>query len=482
MKILFAASEAVPFAKTGGLADVAGSLPPALAALGHDVRVVMPRYRSTDPKRFDLKQVATFNVPLGSWQERCDVLQGRMGKNVTVYFIDKDIYYDRPELYRTAKEDYPDNAERFTFFSRAVLELCRELDFRPEIVHCNDWQTGLVPFFLKTLYGGNAPFERTKSVFTVHNLGYQGTFWHWDMRYLGIGWEHFTPEGIEFWGKISFLKAGLVYSDVLTTVSKTYSREVQTSEYYGHGLEGVLAKRAGDLYGIVNGIDYAEWDPARDASIAKKYGVLRPAGKAACKKELLKAIGLPLRDTPLIGMVTRLVTQKGLDILADSLPDMMALGVQLVVLGTGEEQYHRVLTEAAALYPRQMRVLLRYDDRLAKRIYAGCDLFLMPSQYEPCGLGQLIALRYGTVPIARKTGGLADTVQDYNGRTGRGTGFVFEDYTASALVECLKRALALYGDEKKWKRLMQSGMKQDFSWKRSAREYVTVYRKALRKK
>jgi len=404
-----------------------------------------------------------------------------MGKNVTVYFIDKGIYYDRPELYRTAQADYPDNAERFTFFSRAVLELCRALDFSPEIVHCNDWQTGLVPFFLKTLYRDSALFERTKSVFTVHNLGYQGTFWHWDMRYLGIGWEHFTPEGIEFWGKISFLKAGLVYSDIVTTVSKTYGREIQTSEFYGHGLEGVLAKRVADLYGIVNGIDYAEWDPARDVSIAKKYSSLRPSGKAACKKELLKTVGLPAVDAPLIGMVTRLVTQKGLDILADSLPEMMALGVQLLVLGTGEEQYHRILTEAADLYPRQMRVLLRYDDRLAKRIYAGCDLFLMPSQYEPCGLGQLIALRYGTVPVVRKTGGLADTVQDYNGRTGRGTGFVFKDYTASALVECLNRALALYGDEKKWKRLVQSGMKQDFSWKRSAGEYVKVYRKALRK-
>ena len=482
MKILYTASEAVPFAKTGGLADVAGSLPPALAALGHDVRVVMPRYRSTDPKRFGLKKVAAFHVPLGSWQERCDVLQGRMGKNVTVYFVEKDVYYDRADLYQTTTGDYPDNAERFTFFSRAVLELCRALDFSPDIMHCNDWQTGLVPFFLKTLYKESSPFERTKSVFTVHNLGYQGTFWHWDMRYLGIGWEYFTPEGIEFWGKISFLKAGLVYSDVITTVSRTYSREIQTSEYYGHGLEGVLAKRAPDLYGIVNGIDYAEWDPARDASIAKTYSALRPAGKAACKKELLKAVGLPAVDAPLVGMVTRLVTQKGLDILADSLPEMMALGVQLVVLGTGEEQYHRVLTEAAGRYPQQMRVLLRYDDRIAKSIYAGCDLFLMPSQYEPCGLGQLIALRYGTVPIVRKTGGLADTVKDYNGRTRRGTGFVFEEYSADALTGCLRRAIALYGDAKKWRLLMQSCMKQDFSWKRSAGEYVKVYRKAMRKK
>jgi starch synthase len=480
MKILYAASEAVPFAKTGGLADVAGSLPLALGELGHDVRLVMPRYRSVNSKQFGLKPAAIFYVPLGSWQERCDVLQGRMGKNVTVYFVDKNIYFDRPDLYRTPRADYTDNAERFTFFSRAVLELCRAIGFRPDIVHCNDWQTGLVPFFLRTLYGG-APFERTKSVFTVHNLGYQGTFWHWDMRYLGIGWEHFTPEGIEFWGKISFLKAGLVYSDVVTTVSRTYSREIQTPEF-GRGLEGVLAKRARDLYGIVNGIDYREWDPGRDASIAKKYGVLRPAGKASCKEELLKALGLPSSDVPLIGMVTRLVAQKGLDVLAEAIPEMMALGVQLVVLGTGEERYHRILTGAAARYPGQVRVLLRYDDRLAKRIYAGCDLFLMPSQYEPCGLGQMIALRYGAVPVVRRTGGLADTVRDYNRRTGGGTGFVFDDYTADALVECLKRAIALYGDAKKWRLLMRSGMKQDFSWKRSAGEYLKVYRKAVSKK
>jgi starch synthase len=480
MKILFAASEAVPFAKTGGLADVAGSLPPALAALGHDVRVVMPRYQCVDPKEFGLKQVATFYVPLGSWQERCDILQGRMGKNVTVYFVNKDVYFDRPELYRTVQADYPDNAERFTYFSRAVIELCRTLDFKPEIVHCNDWQTGLVPFFLKTYYRGSAPFERTKSVFTAHNLGYQGTFWHWDMRYIGEAWDAFTPEGIEFWGKISFLKAGLVYSDVITTVSKTYSREIQTLEY-GHGLEGVLAKRSTDLYGIVNGIDYAEWDPTSDASIAKKYSALRPAGKTACKKEILKTTGLPSIDAPLIGMVTRLVEQKGLDIFADSLPEIMSLGVQCVVLGTGEEQYHRILTEAAARYPKQMRVLLRYDDRLAKRIYAGCDMFLMPSRYEPCGLGQLIALRYGTVPLVRKTGGLADTVRDYNPKTGRGTGFVFEEYAAPALVECLRRAITLYGDAKKWRLLIKSCMQQDFSWEHSAEEYTKVYRKALRR-
>ncbi len=480
MKILYAASEAAPFAKTGGLADVAGSLPPALAALGHDVRVVLPRYRSVDPERYGLEQIATFYVPLGAWKERCEVLQGGMGKNVTVYFISKDIFYDRPALYGTAQADYPDNAERFTYFGRAVLELCRALDFAPDVVHCNDWQTGLTPFFLKTLYRGSTPFERTRSVFTVHNLGYQGTFGHEYMRFLGAGWEHFTPEGMEFWGKINFLKAGLVYSDIITTVSRTYSREIQTAEY-GHGLEGVLAKRVADLFGIINGLDYAEWDPARDASIADRYSAARPAGKTECKKDLLEVIGLPPGDAPLIGMVTRLVGQKGLDILAAALPDMMSLGARMVVLGTGEEQYQRVLMETSARYPEHMRVLLRYDDGIAKKIYAGSDLFLMPSRYEPCGLGQLIALRYGAVPLVRKTGGLADTVQDYNERSGRGTGFVFEEYTAAALVGCIRRAIALYDNKKKWKHLVQTCMKKDFSWPHSAREYVTVSRKVMKK-
>jgi starch synthase len=481
MKILFAASEAVPFAKTGGLADVAGSLPQILADHGHDVRLVIPRYARIDPARIGLKQVASLFVPLGSWQERCEVLQGRLGKKVTVYFINKDIYFGRPELYQTKKGDFPDNAERFTFFSRAVLELCKALDFAPDIIHGNDWQTGLVSFFLKTFYKDTAPFEQTKSVFTVHNLGYQGLFWHWDMRYIGDVWQHYTPDGLEFWDRIGFLKAGLVYSDVITTVSKTYSREIQTAEY-GHGLEGVLAKRSAGLYGIVNGIDYEEWDPATDQAIAGKYTPARPGGKGECKTDLLKKLKLPDDGRPLIGMVSRLVDQKGLDILTEALPDMLSLDVQFVVLGTGEDKYHLLLTEAAAAYPDRMRVLLKYDDALAKRIYAGSDMFLMPSRYEPCGLGQLIALRYGSVPVVRSTGGLSDTVRNYNPRTGQGTGFAFEDYSADALTECVARATSLYREPKKWKLLMQSGMQQDFSWERSAKEYEKVYRKAMKKK
>jgi starch synthase len=480
MKILFAASEAAPFAKTGGLADVAGSLPVALASLGHDVRVVMPRYRQVDGKAFGLARTATFPVPLGSWQERCDILEGRLGGKVPVYFVNKDIYFDRPGIYGTMRADYPDNAERFIFFSRAVLELCQAVKFAPDIVHCNDWQTGLVPLYLKTLYRDTPSLRRTRTVFTVHNLGYHGLFWHWDMHLTGLGWDVFTPQGIEFWGKMNFLKAGLVYADALTTVSRTYSREMQTPEY-GHGLDGVLRSRALDLTGIVNGIDYREWDPTRDRSLAKTYSRTRLAGKAVCKNALLSRIGLPPSGGPLAGMVTRLADQKGLDILTAALPEIMSLGIQLVILGSGDEKYHRILADAAERYPDRMRVQLRYDDDLAKGIYAGCDLFLMPSHYEPCGLGQMNALRFGTVPVVRRTGGLADTVADHDRRTGKGTGFLFDEYSAPALVDCLRRCLEVYGDAKQWKHLVQNGMIQDFSWERSAQEYVKVYRKAMRK-
>ena len=481
MKILFAASEAVPFAKTGGLADVAGSLPPAIASLGHDVRIVMPYYLQVQRYTSDLRHVATLSVPVATWQERCDVLEGRMGGDVIVYFIKKDIYYDRPELYQTERADYPDNAERFIFFSRAILELCRALGYSPDIIHVNDWQTGLVPLYLKTLYRGSETLNRAKTVFTVHNLGYQGTFWHWDMRLTGLGWDVFTPEGIEFWGKINFLKAGLVSSDLITTVSKTYSREIQTLEF-GKGLEGVLVNRARDLTGIVNGIDYQTWDPTRDHDLPKTYSAARLAGKALCKKALCARIRMKGSDGPLIGMVTRLVDQKGLDILTEALPVIMSLGVQLVILGTGDEKYHRILSDAAGRYTKKMRVLLRYDDSLAKNVYAGCDIFLMPSHYEPCGLGQMIALRYGTVPVVRRTGGLSDTVADYDPKTGQGTGFLFDEYSAPALVDCLRRALEVYSNRNKWNRLARNGMKQDFSWEHSAKEYVKVYRKAMRKK
>lgn len=480
MKIIFAASEAAPFAKTGGLADVAGSLPPALASLGHDISVILPRYRQVDVGRHKLKPVTSFFVPVGAWQERCDVLKNTSNRGVTVYFINNNTYFDRHELYGTSRADYPDNAERFIFFSRAVLELCIALDMRPEIVHCNDWQTALVPLYLNHIYHKSETLNRTRSIFTIHNLGYQGLFRHENMHLTGLGWDVFTPEGLEFWGQMNFLKAGLVYSDLITTVSRTYSHEIQTPEY-GCGLDGVLRSRSADLFGIVNGIDYAEWDPSHEHAIPHVFSISRLAGKKICKKKLLARLGMPDADGPVVGMVTRLVDQKGLDIVTDALPEIMSLGMQLVILGTGDETYHRILRDAASRYPGRMRVLFQYNDGLAKNIYAGSDLFLMPSRYEPCGLGQMIALRYGAVPLVRKTGGLADTVIDYNPKTSHGTGFVFEEYAARALVDCFRRALEIFSNEKKWKHLMQSGMKQDLSWERSATEYVKVYRKAMRK-
>ncbi len=481
MKVLFAAPEVAPFAKTGGLADVAGSLPQALARLGHDVRIVMPRYRRVDPVAFRLKRVAALTIPLASWKERCEVLEGRLGRNVTVYFIDKDVYYDRPELYQSRRGDYPDNAERFIFFSRAVPELCRALGFAPDIVHCNDWQTGLVPLYLRTLYAGDEGLRGTRTVFTIHNLGYQGIFRQEDLRMTGLGWDVFTPDGIEYWGSVSLLKAGVVYADAVTTVSETYSREIQTPEY-GLGFDGVLRSRSRDLFGIVNGIDTREWNPGTDRALPHRYTASRPAGKRLCTQSLRRQLGLRRSRGPLFGMVTRLTDQKGLDILVDALPAVLARDAQLVILGTGEERYHRVLTGVAERSADRFRVLLAYDEELARRIYAGSDIFLMPSRYEPCGLGQMHALRYGSVPLVRRTGGLADTVVDHDPATGEGTGFLFSEYTADALAACVRRADVAFADPPAWKRLVHAGMKTDFSWRRSAEEYEKVYRKILRKR
>lgn len=480
MKILFAASEAAPFAKTGGLADVAGSLPPALASLGNDMRLIMPRYQCVDPNALKLKEIASFDVPLGAWKERCLLYETVTESNVTVYFVEKKIFYDRPELYGTSKADYPDNAERFTFFSRAVLEACVVLDFKPDIIHCHDWQTGLIPLYLKKAYADTEQLRKTKSVFTIHNMGYQGLFPPDTMRLIGLGWDLYTPAGIEYWGKVNFLKAGLLYADCITTVSESYSREIQTKEY-GHGLEGVLLNRGKDLSGIINGIDYAAYDPARDSGLSKKFSASRLAGRDECRDALKKNLGLR-GEAPIVGMVTRLADQKGLDILVQALPEIMSLDVQLVILGTGDAVYHTMLKEAAAQFPERMNVVLQYNESIARSIYAGCDFFLMPSRYEPCGLGQMIALRYGAVPIVRKTGGLADTVVEFNPKTGTGTGFLFDEYSASALLRSLQRALRTYQDKTAWKKLIQNGMKQDFSWTHSAEEYVKLYKKLMKKK
>lgn len=478
MKVLFTASEAVPFAKTGGLGDVAGSLPSALAGLGHDVRLALPLYRDVSIE--GLMRVATFYVPVASWRERCDVYEGRTG-DVTVYFIRKDALFDRPGLYGIRGVDYPDNAERFVFFSRAVLGLCSALRFRPGIIHANDWQTGLAPLYARKLAGEDPFLANAATVFTVHNLGYQGLFGPEEMRLLGLGADIFTPEGVEFWGKLSFIKAGLVFAHALTTVSPTYSAEIQTPEF-GCGLEGVLARRSADLYGILNGIDYGEWDPSRDSALPATYSTARLEGKRACARELRIRAGLPASDAPLLGMVTRITGQKGLDILVDALPALLASDIQLVILGTGDEKYRKLLAGHEERSGGRMRLLFSFDESLARLIYAGADIFLMPSRYEPCGLSQMIALRYGTVPVVRRTGGLRDTVTDHDPATGEGTGFVFDEYAPDALADCVGRAVSAFQDHAGWRRIMRSGMAMDFSWSRSAQEYIKVYRKAIQKK
>lgn len=474
--------EAVPFAKTGGLADVAGALPKALKNAGADVILVIPKYRTVDEAKFKLKETGiTIKVPIAGGFKKGTVLKGKLEGNIPVYFIRNDNYYDREALYGTPDGDYPDNAERFIFFSRAVLELCKAIDFKADVVHCNDWQTALIPVYMKTLYRDDPFFSKTASVLTVHNLGYQGLFWHFDMHLTGLGWDLFTPEGIEFFGKINLLKGGLVFSDIITTVSKGYSREIQTEEL-GHGLEGVIGQRKNALYGIINGIDYDEWDPAKDSCLAANYTSEDTKGKAICKAELQQLYALPVKkDVPLIAMISRLAGQKGFDLVEGAVDELMAMDIQMVFLGTGDRKYQELLEEIASRYPKKAGVRIGYDVALAHKIEAGADIFLMPSRYEPCGLNQLYSLRYGTIPVVRATGGLDDTIKNFNPKTGNGNGFKFKDYSSEALLRGVNKAVELYRDKRKWKKVMQNAMACDFSWERSAEEYMKAYKKALTK-
>jgi starch synthase len=478
LRILYVAAEVAPFARTGGLGDVASALPRALAALGHDVRVIMPKHRGVEDAAGALDvAVPRLAVPVGDRTVEGALLAGRLDAAVPVYFVAQDGYYDRPALYGA-----PDDCERYVFFCRSVLAALPGLGWLPQVVHGNDWQAGLVPVYLETLYRDAPWYADMASVFTVHNLAYQGSFWHYDLPLTGLGWDLFTPAGIEFYGHLSFLKGGLVFSDLLTTVSPTYAREIQTPAL-GERLDGILRERAADLTGILNGLDVDAWNPATDPEIAKRFDREDPSGKAACTAALRQELGLPDPGgrAPVVGVVGRLAEQKGLDLVADALPTIRAARGQLVVLGAGEAQYEELLTGLAAAHPESVAVRFGFDDRLARRIYAGADLFLMPSRYEPCGLGQLIALRYGTVPVVRRTGGLADTVRPWDATTGEGTGFLFDEPTAPACRAALERALATHADAPAWHRLVLNGMAADFSWAASADAYVTCYRRAIKK-
>jgi len=460
MKVLFCSSEVVPFAKTGGLADVGGALPVALESQGCQVKVALPKYRCTKAKDSIAK----------------------LGKAIEVHLIENDKYFDREGLYGEASGDYSDNLERFTFFCRQTLDLLKETNFSPEIIHCNDWQTALIPVYLKTTFKDDPFFARTKTVFTIHNLAYQGLFPRSEFTQTGLKEELFNVRALEFYGKLNLLKGGLLFSDIITTVSPTYAQEIQTP-LSGCGLDGVLRERKKDLFGIINGIDYQVWQPAGDNKIFNPYTAQTLENKYVNKEKLQKELNLPAQPrVPLLGVVSRLASQKGIELIISALDKMAELKLQFVLLGTGDEKYHLLLEKIMQKGYKNISINLRFDAVLAHKIYAGCDMFLMPSHFEPCGLGQLISFKYGTIPIARKTGGLADTVIDYEENKQAGNGFVFEKYTTGEMLQTISRAEAIYKDEKKWQEIVLKVMEANFSWEASAKEYIKLYNRALDEK
>jgi starch synthase len=480
MRVVMGASEAVPYAKTGGLADVVGALPAALHRLGVDVAVVIPAYASISRERFPLQGTGwRLEVPVSTRTVPAAVLRSQTADGVPVYLIKADQYFARAGLYGTADGDYLDNAERFVFFARAILALLPHLG-APDVLHCHDWQTALAPAFLRTDAARYPDLQQVRTVLTVHNLGYQGLFWHFDWHLLNIDWIYFTQDYLEFYDKINFLKGGLVCADAITTVSPTYAKEIQTAEF-GHGLEGVLVARRQALTGILNGVDCREWSPEHDSFIVGSYSADDLAGKAACKADLQAAVGLPAEATvPVIGIVSRLADQKGFDLLAAVAARLLHKRLQVIVLGSGDASYQELFQGLAKRFKKRLAVRIAFDNALAHKIEAGSDMFLMPSRYEPCGLNQIYSLRYGTIPIVRATGGLEDTIIDFDPSTGEGTGFKFVEYAPDALLACIERALQAYRQPAVWQRLTRTAMRADFSWDRSAQAYLDLYRKITR--
>jgi len=458
MRIAICASEIVPFAKTGGLADVAGALPIALEDLGQEVIIVMPKYKMIRDAKFNIRKL----------QE--GISYTRVGKNIKVYFIENSRYFDRDFLYGDKNGDYPDNLDRFSYYCKRTLELFKEINFRPDVIHVHDWQACLIPVYLKNLYRGDTFYKNTKAVLTIHNIGYQGLFPKEQYSKLGLGWSLFNVEMLEFYDKINLLKGGIVFCDTINTVSSTYSKEIQTKEF-GFGLEGILDKRRDCLFGVLNGLDYSIWSPETDKFISRNYSTKTIADKYKNKEDLQRICKLPVApEVPLFGIVSRLAEQKGFDIFSLAIDKLCRMGLQLVILGTGDLKYHLILGEIVKKYPKVISLHLKFDDTLAHKIYAGSDIFLMPSKYEPCGLGQMISLSYGTIPLVFKTGGLADTVNQDNG-------FVFDKYNKDALVETMGKAMQDFKNKKIWGALMQRAMQCNFSWEVSAQEYLKLYKR-----
>ena len=475
-KILLASSEVAPFAKTGGLADVTQALPRVLKSLGCEVVVFLPYYKQARAKEKDFA-IRLFKKGIRTRLGGLDIdfsLYHCQREKVDFYFVDKPDFFERDFLYGTPTQDYPDNAHRFAFFARAVLASAMAINFRPDIIHCNDWQTALVPFYLKYSLDNNF-FKDTKTLFTIHNLAYQGLFVREIMPEIGIGYEFFTPDSLEFYGKFSFMKSGILYSNAVSTVSKGYAREILTPEF-GCGLEGLLSVRKQDLYGVLNGVDYSDWNPKVDKFIKSKYDINTLSGKSKCKKDLLTQMKLRVSlDAPLLGIISRLAEQKGIDIIVDAASQIIKLGANLVILGTGDEKYHQLLIKLAKKYPKNIGVMIAFDNAIAHKIEAGCDMFLMPSRYEPCGLNQMYSLKYGTIPVVRTVGGLDETIIDYSQDSKFGNGFKFAQAHPSDLLGALERALQVYSKKREWIGLVRRAMANDFSWEKSAKEYIRIY-------
>ncbi|MGD2278464.1 MAG: glycogen synthase GlgA [Candidatus Omnitrophota bacterium] len=481
MKILIVASEVFPFAKVGGLADMTGSLAKALCALGCEARVVMPLYKCVDTEKFPLKKEKTgIRHPLTGRFSGFD-LYSHKADGAVFYFIGKKKYFSREEIYGASGGDYPDNAYRFAFLSKAALILLKTLGFKPDAIHCNDWQTALIPLYLKHQFAADDFYAGIKTLFTVHNMAYQGVFSKRVMRGANIPEDLFTGDRLEFYGKLNFMKSGLIYADAISTVSRRYAREIMTPEY-GCGLEELVNSRKEDLHGILNGVDYDTWSPEKDKVIKENFSADSLDKKENCKKDLLEYTKLAVSlKTPLLGCVTRLVEQKGMDLVANIMDRIVREDAGMVILGRGSKRYNKMFADLERKYPGRLYVCSDFNDELAHKIEAGCDMFVMPSRYEPCGLNQMYSIKYGTIPVVRATGGLDDAIVDFDEDKEKGNGFKFKEANEDALFDAIKRALSSFKDKTAWRKLMTQAMSYDHSWEHSAKEYIELYKKIKEK-
>lgn len=488
LNILFCTSEVTPYSKTGGLADVSNSLPQELNALGHAVRIITPKYGALDERRlriYEIKRLTNIEVPVGDKIYPCNIkssfIVSPKGK-CQVFLLENDEFFGKDSPYADPKtgKDYPNNDERFIFFNRAIVQVLGLLGWQPDIIHCNDWQTGLIPAYIKTIYSKDPLLQSVKTLFTIHNIAFQGLFSHESFLKSGLPESIYNEEGVEYYDKFSFLKTGLMYSDAITTVSENYAKEIATTHEYGMGFEGILKKRKKDVYGILNGVDYTVWNPERDSIIPFRYSAKELPLKREDKKALCKHFGLEYNaEIPVIGIISRLTDQKGFDLIQKVFPEMIKEDIYFILLGSGDKSYQKFFEGMKKKFPKKMGLHFGFSEEIAHLIEAGSDVFLMPSKYEPCGLNQMYSLRYGTIPVVRATGGLADTITEY--KNGKGNGFVFEKYEAGELMKAIKRALKLYKNREEWIKLIRIAMACDYSWEVSAKKYIDLYRSIIKK-